>query len=45
DRKKGSKAKDGDQVVIDFVGKIDGEPFDGGAGEDYPLVLGSGAFI
>ncbi|MCV2868510.1 trigger factor [Defluviimonas sp. WL0002] len=45
DRKKGSKAKDGDQVVIDFVGKIDGEPFEGGAGEDYPLVLGSGAFI
>ncbi|MCV2864606.1 trigger factor [Albidovulum sediminicola] len=45
DRKKGTKAKDGDQVVIDFVGKIDGEPFEGGAGEDYPLVLGSGAFI
>ncbi|MCB2110634.1 trigger factor [Albidovulum sp.] len=45
DRKKGSKAKSGDQVVIDFLGKIDGEPFDGGAGEDYPLELGSGAFI
>ncbi|MCB2136257.1 MAG: trigger factor, partial [Rhodobacteraceae bacterium] len=45
DRKKGSKAKDGDQVVIDFVGKIDGEAFEGGAGEDYPLVLGSGSFI
>ncbi|MGB7263349.1 MAG: trigger factor, partial [Albidovulum sp.] len=45
DRKKGSKAKDGDQVVIDFVGKIDGEPFEGGAGEDYPLELGSGSFI
>ena len=44
-RRKGSKAKDGDQVVIDFVGKIDGEPFDGGAAEDYPLVLGSGSFI
>ncbi|WP_208353354.1 trigger factor [Pseudaestuariivita rosea] len=45
DRKKGSKAKDGDQVVIDFVGKVDGEAFDGGAAEDYPLVLGSNSFI
>lgn len=44
-RRKGSKAKDGDQVVIDFVGKIDGEPFEGGAAEDYPLVLGSNSFI
>lgn len=44
-RRKGSKAKDGDQVVMDFVGKIDGEAFDGGAGEDFPLVLGSGQFI
>ena len=42
--KKGA-AKDGDQVVIDFVGKIDGVAFDGGAGEDYPLVLGSNSFI
>ena len=45
DRKKGSKAKDGDQVVIDFKGSVDGEPFEGGAGEDYPLVLGSNSFI
>ena len=45
DRKKGSKAKDGDQVVIDFVGKVDGEAFEGGSAEDYPLVLGSGSFI
>ncbi len=44
-RKKGSKAKDGDQVVIDFVGKVDGEAFEGGSAEDYPLVLGSGSFI
>ena len=44
-RKKGSKAKDGDQVVIDFVGRVDGEAFEGGAAEDYPLVLGSGSFI
>ena len=45
DRKKGSKAKDGDQVVIDFKGFVDGEAFEGGAGEDYPLVLGSNSFI
>ncbi|TDK49815.1 trigger factor [Antarcticimicrobium luteum] len=45
DRKKGSKAKDGDQVVFDFLGKVDGEPFEGGSAEDYPLVLGSGQFI
>lgn len=45
DRKKGSKAKDGDQVVIDFKGMVDGEAFEGGTAEDYPLVLGSGSFI
>lgn len=45
DRKKGSKAKDGDQVVIDFKGSVDGVPFDGGSAEDHPLVLGSGSFI
>ena len=45
DRKKGSKSKDGDQVNINFLGKIDGEAFEGGAGEDYPLVLGSNSFI
>ncbi|WP_299693122.1 trigger factor [uncultured Tateyamaria sp.] len=44
-RKKGSKAKDGDQVVFDFLGRVDGEAFDGGAAEDFPLVLGSGQFI
>jgi len=45
DRKKGSKAKDGDQIVMDFVGKVDGEAFEGGSAEDYPLVLGSNSFI
>lgn len=45
DRKKGSKAKDGDQIVFDFVGSVDGEEFEGGAAEDYPLVLGSNSFI
>ncbi|MCB5409994.1 trigger factor [Pseudogemmobacter faecipullorum] len=45
DRKKGTKAKDGDQVVIDFEGFVDGEAFEGGKGEGYPLVLGSNSFI
>ena len=45
DRKKGTKSKDGDQVTIDFLGKVDGEAFEGGAAEDYPLVLGSNSFI
>ncbi|MCL4132496.1 UNVERIFIED_CONTAM: hypothetical protein GTU68_017578 [Idotea baltica] len=44
-RKKGTKAKDGDQVVLDFVGKVDDEAFEGGSAEDYPLVLGSNSFI
>ncbi|MFC7050539.1 trigger factor [Emcibacter nanhaiensis] len=39
------KAKDGDAVLIDFVGKLDGEAFEGGAGEDTQLVLGSNTFI
>ncbi|MGB3553342.1 MAG: trigger factor [Jannaschia sp.] len=42
--KKGKAAK-GDQVVIDFAGKVDGELFEGGTAEDYPLVLGSDSFI
>ncbi len=45
DRKKGSKAKKDDQVMIDFVGKVDGVAFEGGTGTDFPLVLGSGQFI
>ncbi len=45
DRKKGAKAKDGDQIVIDFKGSVDGELFEGGSAEDYPLVLGSKSFI
>jgi trigger factor len=44
-RAEGEAAQDGDQVVIDFLGKVDGEPFEGGAAEDYPLVLGSNSFI
>ncbi|MGJ8622189.1 MAG: trigger factor [Yoonia sp.] len=42
---KKTQAKKDDQVVLDFVGKVDGEPFEGGAAEDYPLVLGSNSFI
>jgi trigger factor len=39
------EAKNGDTVIIDFVGKKDGKAFDGGAGKGYELVLGSGTFI
>lgn len=39
------KAKDGDKLTIDFVGKIDGVAFEGGTGGDVDLVLGSGQFI
>lgn len=38
-------AKEGDTVNFDFVGKMDGEAFDGGSGTSYDLVLGSGSFI
>ncbi|MGH6970785.1 MAG: trigger factor, partial [Caulobacteraceae bacterium] len=42
---KDAKARDGDQVTIDFVGRIDGEAFEGGSAKDAELVLGSGQFI
>lgn len=42
--KKG-KAANGDRVTFDYLGKIDGEPFEGGAAEDSDLVLGSNQFI
>lgn len=45
EKKKTAKAADGDQVVIDFKGSVDGVEFEGGSGEDYPLVLGSNSFI
>lgn len=38
-------AQMGDEVTIDFVGKKDGQVFDGGTGSDYPLELGSNSFI
>ncbi|MBQ2100601.1 MAG: trigger factor [Lachnospiraceae bacterium] len=37
--------KAGDETVIDFEGFVDGVAFDGGKGENYPLTIGSGAFI
>lgn len=37
--------KDGDMTTLDFEGFVDGEAFEGGKGEDYPLTIGSGAFI
>ena len=42
--KKG-KAADGDKVTLDYLGKLDGEPFDGGADQDAELVIGSNRFI
>ncbi len=42
---KDGKAEMGDRVMIDFTGKIDGEPFENGSAKDTPLVLGDKAFI
>lgn len=42
---KAPKAADGDMVVMDFVGRVDGEEFEGGSAKDAQLVLGSGQFI
>lgn len=44
-RGKTAKARDKDAIVIDFLGKIDGEAFEGGAAEGHTLVLGSDSFI
>ncbi|HEY5964851.1 MAG TPA: trigger factor [Xanthobacteraceae bacterium] len=44
-RGEGAKAESGDRAVIDFTGKIDGTPFEGGTGGDVTLHLGSGTFI
>lgn len=45
DAPKSKKAADGDQLIIDFVGSIDGVEFEGGKAEGAPLVIGSGQFI
>ncbi len=45
DAPKSKKSADGDQLIIDFVGSVDGVEFEGGKAENTPLVLGSGQFI
>ena len=45
DAAKTKKAAEGDQLIIDFVGKLDGVEFEGGKAEDAALVIGSGTFI
>ncbi len=45
ERDDGAEAQNGDRVTIDFVGRIDGEEFQGGKGEGIDLELGSGSFI
>ena len=37
--------QDGDEVIMDFEGSVDGVAFEGGKGENYPLTIGSGSFI
>ena len=39
------EAQNGDRVIIDFEGKIDGTPFEGGASQNYPFVLGNGQML
>ena len=45
DKPEGATAEKGDRVVISFVGRVDGEEFEGGSAEDVPLEIGSGQFI
>ena len=45
DAKKGHKAASGDQVIVDFVGTVDGVAFDGGTGTDMAVEIGSGMLI
>ncbi len=41
----GQPAEKDDQVIIDFIGRMDGEEFEGGSSSNHPLVLGSGSFV
>jgi trigger factor len=41
----GAKAENGDRVIISFAGTIDGAPFEGGSGDDTPVLIGSNTFI
>ena len=45
DAKKGKKAADGDQLIVDFVGKLDGVEFEGGKAEDAAVEIGANRFI
>ena len=45
DAPKTKKSAEGDQLLIDFIGRVDGTEFEGGKAEGAPLVLGSGQFI
>ena len=45
DKGEGAEAANGDRVVVDFVGRIDGEAFQGGTANDITVELGSGSFI
>ena len=44
-RAKDAAAEDGDRVTIDFAGKIDGEPFEGGKADDFQFVVGEGQML
>jgi trigger factor len=45
DKGEGAKAENGDRVMINFTGTLDGKPFEGGSGEDIGVNIGSGTFI
>ena len=45
DAEEGAKVADGDFITLDFSGTVDGEKFEGGTAEDYPLTIGSHSFI
>jgi trigger factor len=45
DKGEGAKAETGDRATVSFTGTVDGETFEGGSGENIPIVIGSGTFI
>jgi trigger factor len=45
DKGEGTKAEDGDKLIVSFTGKLEGVPFEGGTGEDIGVNLGSNTFI
>jgi trigger factor len=44
-RPEGGKAESGDRVVISFKGTVNGEAFEGGSGDDVPVIIGAGALL